>query len=99
MQLPDKCQTSLLSHVTSGSANMATSSESSECSESTLRKRRFEPLKPATNASGISTNDTEDTGKYEDKKKEALSLRTGTYWLNRIVLLRSIGFIYCEWVD
>ncbi|XP_067100366.1 lipase maturation factor 1 [Osmerus mordax] len=73
---------------------MATSSESSECSESTLRKRRVEPLKPATITSDNSTNDTEDTGKYEDKKKQALSLRTGTYWLTRIVLLRSIGFIY-----
>ncbi|XP_064780204.1 lipase maturation factor 1 [Oncorhynchus masou masou] len=69
---------------------MATHSESSE---STLRKRRVETRKTTTTHSDDTTpNNEEDTCKA--KKQELVTLQTGTYWLTRIVLLRSIAFIY-----
>uniref|UniRef100_A0A674B762 Lipase maturation factor n=1 Tax=Salmo trutta TaxID=8032 RepID=A0A674B762_SALTR len=66
---------------------MATHSESSE---NTLRKRRVETSK--THSDDNTPNNEEDT--CEAKKKELVTLQTGTYWLTRIVLLRSIAFIY-----
>ncbi|XP_012678682.1 lipase maturation factor 1 [Clupea harengus] len=72
---------------------MAASSESSESSESTLRRRRGEPQN-----SDVCSEDrrkdpgNEDKSKYE--KNETATLRPGTYWLTRIVLLRAITFIY-----
>lgn len=74
---------------------MAASSESSESSESTLRRRRGEPQN-----SDVCSEDrrkdpgNEDKSKYE--KNETATLRPGTYWLTRIVLLRAITFIYCK---
>uniref|UniRef100_A0A3P8XM21 Lipase maturation factor n=1 Tax=Esox lucius TaxID=8010 RepID=A0A3P8XM21_ESOLU len=79
-----------LSPDTSVSNNMATPCESSE---STLRKRRFEQSKTTSNSDGNCSGDDEGACKYERKKK-SFSLQTGTYWLTRIVLLRSIAFIY-----
>ncbi|XP_070304377.1 lipase maturation factor 1 [Salvelinus sp. IW2-2015] len=64
-----------------------------ESSESTLRKRRVETWKTTTTHSDDNIrNNEEDTCKA--KKKELVTLQTGTYWLTRIVLLRSIAFIY-----
>ncbi|KAL2101827.1 hypothetical protein ACEWY4_003588 [Coilia grayii] len=72
---------------------MATSSESSECSESTLRRRRGD-----AQSSEVSSEDSSKDAANEDKpkydKNEIVSLRPGTYWLTRIVLLRAISFIY-----
>ncbi|XP_041941369.1 lipase maturation factor 1 [Alosa sapidissima] len=72
---------------------MATSTESSECSESTLRRRRGEPQSSEVSSEDSSKEPVnEDKSKYE--KHEPVSLRPGTYWLTRIVLLRAIAFIY-----
>ncbi|KAL0180224.1 hypothetical protein M9458_025666, partial [Cirrhinus mrigala] len=73
---------------------MASSSESSENSESFLRKRRGDPLVSdgLSHDSCSATVQDEDSTKYD--KKVGVSLRTGTYWLTRIVLLRAIAFIY-----
>ncbi|XP_035389707.1 lipase maturation factor 1 isoform X2 [Electrophorus electricus] len=70
---------------------MAASIESSKCSESNLRKRRGENLTSAKQTVD-STESENDISKYD--KKEKITLQTGTYWLTRIVLLRSIAFIY-----
>ncbi|XP_030629966.1 lipase maturation factor 1 [Chanos chanos] len=73
---------------------MATSSESSETSESTLRKRRGD----RSNSDAISSDSNSETIQEEElfkyEKKGVISLQTGTFWLTRIVLLRSIAFIY-----
>ncbi|XP_043085981.1 lipase maturation factor 1 isoform X2 [Puntigrus tetrazona] len=73
---------------------MASSGESSEPSESFLRKRRGDALA----SDGLSHDSCGETAQDEDPtkydKKVGVSLRTGTYWLTRVVLLRAIAFIY-----
>ena len=42
----------------------------------------------------------DDLIKQKDKEDEVTPthrLESGSYWLTRILLLRYIGFIYCEW--
>lgn len=75
---------------------MASSCESSENSESFLRKRRGDALvsDSLSHDSCSETVQDEDSTKYE--KKVGVSLQSGTYWLTRIVLLRAIAFLYCE---
>ncbi len=75
---------------------MASSSESSQNSESFLRKRRGDALvsDSLSHDSCSKTVQDEDSTKYD--KKVGVSLQTGTYWLTRIVLLRAIALIYCE---
>ncbi|XP_073774104.1 lipase maturation factor 1 isoform X2 [Danio rerio] len=73
---------------------MASSGESSETSESFLRKRRGDPL-VLDNTAHDSCSDTkrdEHSSKYE--KKVGVLVQRGSFWLTRIVLLRSIAFIY-----
>ncbi|XP_056325996.1 lipase maturation factor 1 [Danio aesculapii] len=73
---------------------MASSSESSETSESFLRKRRGDTL-VSDNTAHDSCSDTkrdEHSSKYE--KKVGVLVQKGSFWLTRIVLLRSIAFIY-----
>lgn len=57
----------------------------------------------ATNIPSKSLPETCSTEHAEDKPLDtkrnltyAYSLKPGTYWLTRIVLLRFLGFIYCE---
>ncbi|KAM6951098.1 lipase maturation factor 1 [Aplochiton taeniatus] len=73
---------------------MATPWKSPESAESTLRRRRVDTLKTASNTSDNDEDDGDHTGIDEEKEKGSCSLQTGTYWLTRIVLLRSIAFIY-----
>uniref|UniRef100_A0A3B1IWV8 Lipase maturation factor n=1 Tax=Astyanax mexicanus TaxID=7994 RepID=A0A3B1IWV8_ASTMX len=61
--------------------NMAACSDS-ESSESVLRRRRTGKQRES------SAGDREEPG-------VEVPLQTGTYWLTRILLLRSISFIYC----
>ncbi|KAI1886492.1 hypothetical protein AGOR_G00196300 [Albula goreensis] len=68
---------------------MATSLQSMETEGNTLRKRRTASEIPAQNNEA---EDEEVKAKYD--KKGAVTLETGTFWLTRIVLLRSIAFIY-----
>ena len=55
-----------------------------------LRRRKateepkFEPTEPARNMT------------EKQKEVRGLQLQPNTYWLTRIVLLRSLGFVYCE---
>ncbi len=78
------------------SEKMASSCESSENSESFLRKRRADALvsDSLSHDSCSETVQDEDSTKYG--KKVGVSLQSGTYWLTRIVLLRAIAFLYCE---
>ncbi|KAL0984204.1 hypothetical protein UPYG_G00138460 [Umbra pygmaea] len=69
---------------------MATPSKSSE---NTLRKRRVGPLKETSNPDDSTANYGEDISKHETKQKTE-NLQPGTYWLTRIILLRSVVFIY-----
>ncbi|KAM3859979.1 lipase maturation factor 1 [Diretmus argenteus] len=66
-----------------------------DSSETSVRKRRLGKTETTDN---ISTDggreDGESESEREEKEKASRSLRTGTYWLTRIVLLRAIAFIY-----
>ncbi|XP_076844064.1 lipase maturation factor 1 [Brachyhypopomus gauderio] len=66
-------------------------SVSSAYSHSNLRKRHGENL-PSAKPTVDSSETENDISKYD--KKEKIRLQTGTFWLTRIVLLRSIAFIY-----
>lgn len=84
----------VLGHVTANSTNMAAVSDSYS---SSVRKRRFDRSKAETTdrSEGHITDGSTDT----EKEKRLQSVRTGTYWLTRIVLLRSVAFIYRKHVD
>ncbi|XP_056221146.1 lipase maturation factor 1 isoform X1 [Seriola aureovittata] len=71
--------------------NMAASSGSSE---SSVRKRRVDSRKTETESADSCRQHGADTGKDTETGKRPESLQTGTYWLTRIVLLRSVAFIY-----
>lgn len=86
----------MFSHVTSQSVNMAATSDSSG---SSVRKRRVDSSKTETKCADGSEENEVDSGKDTEKEKELQRLHTGTYWLTRIVLLRSVAFIYCEHAD
>lgn len=74
---------------------MATSCEGN--SES-VRKRRPKGASAADAkfTDSISRKDAVNTIEGTKKGKKLQSLQTGTFWLTRIVLLRSVAFIYCE---
>ncbi|XP_040885355.1 lipase maturation factor 1 [Toxotes jaculatrix] len=81
----------MFSHVTVGAVNMAARSESSE---SSVRRRRVDSRKTETNSENSCREDGADSSKDSETQKRLESLQTGTYWLTRIVLLRSVAFIY-----
>ncbi|KAL7857240.1 hypothetical protein SRHO_G00161390 [Serrasalmus rhombeus] len=64
---------------------------SGEGSERGLRRRRS--VKQADRSAEDADQDQQDVAP-EPQTEEAVQLQTGTYWLTRIVLLRSICFIY-----
>ncbi|XP_053495413.1 lipase maturation factor 1 [Ictalurus furcatus] len=73
--------------------SMATTSENFESKESSLRKRHRGETPSLVKQSDNSSSETvQQNEKYDQKEK--VRLRTGTYWLTRIVLLRSIAFMY-----
>lgn len=75
--------------------SMATTSENFGSKESSLRKRyRGETPSLVKQSDNSSSETVQQNEKYDQKEK--VRLRTGTYWLTRIVLLRSIAFMYCE---
>jgi hypothetical protein len=55
-----------------------------------LRKRR------GSNAKISSPEKNSKESQQEPDKEKGKPLKTNTYWLTRIVLLRYIGFIYCK---
>ncbi|XP_076615184.1 lipase maturation factor 1 isoform X1 [Chaetodon auriga] len=70
---------------------MATASNSSG---SSVRKRRVDSNKPETKSDDNGEDNGGDLGKDTETEKSLQALQTGTYWLTRIVLLRSVAFIY-----
>ncbi|XP_056901267.1 lipase maturation factor 1 isoform X1 [Takifugu flavidus] len=63
--------------------------------DGTVRKRHVDSSKTEEKQGGISDGRGEKYSKNGDRKETSVqSLQTGTYWLTRIVLLRSVAFIY-----
>lgn len=79
--------------MTVTSTNMAASSDSSE---STVRRRRVDGRKTETDSADSCRENGADSSRDTDTEKRRESVQTGTFWLTRIVLLRSVAFIYCE---
>ncbi|XP_056153384.1 lipase maturation factor 1 [Lampris incognitus] len=67
---------------------------SGDSSESSLRKRRVATRRTGTDPGGSDEETSDDDGKARESEKGTFPSRTGTYWLTRIVLLRSVAFIY-----
>lgn len=57
-----------------------------------VRKRRVQGT--ATNTQPLDTHKTED--KADDKKDHDVAELKGSFWLTRIVFIRSLGFVYCK---
>ena len=75
------------------SGNMAASSE-----DNAVRRRRVDSRRQKETQTGDSGGEhAADSDSGPDTEPTPGSLQTGTYWLSRIVLLRSVAFIYCEW--
>lgn len=87
----------LFSHMTVRSVNMAAASDSPQ---SSVRKRRVDSRKTETESavSGGANEANTDKDTEKEKEKTFASLQSGSYWLTRIVLLRSVAFIYCEFL-
>ena len=64
--------------------------------ESSVRKRRVDSRRTETDSVPSHSEHGANASGGSEKEKELLSLQPGTYWLTRIVLLRSVAFIYCE---
>ncbi|XP_018541042.1 lipase maturation factor 1 isoform X2 [Lates calcarifer] len=77
--------------MTVTSTNMAASSDSSE---STVRRRRVDGRKTETDSADSCRENGADSSRDTDTEKRRESVQTGTFWLTRIVLLRSVAFIY-----
>lgn len=75
--------------------SMATPRESSEFRDSTLRRRHIGETSSSAKQSDHGNSETEQQNEKYDKK-EKVRLGTGTYWITRIVLLRAVAFVYCE---
>ncbi|XP_035256319.1 lipase maturation factor 1 [Anguilla anguilla] len=73
---------------------MAASMQRLETDGNVLRKRKTDTAKPATKLSEESSDTNGEEVQTVDGKLGAVTLQTGTFWLTRIVLLRSIAFIY-----
>uniref|UniRef100_A0AAX7TLT4 Lipase maturation factor n=1 Tax=Astatotilapia calliptera TaxID=8154 RepID=A0AAX7TLT4_ASTCA len=70
---------------------MAASGERAEIS---VRKRRVGSKRTETDSAVSGGEDGKHSSSDAEKEKPLLSLQPGTYWLTRIVLLRSVAFIY-----
>ncbi|XP_070846765.1 lipase maturation factor 1 [Chaetodon trifascialis] len=66
----------------------------SNSSGSSVRKRRVDGIKTEAKSGDSSEDNGGDLRKDTETEKRFQSLQTGTYWLTRIVLLRSVAFIY-----
>uniref|UniRef100_A0A3B1J944 Lipase maturation factor n=1 Tax=Astyanax mexicanus TaxID=7994 RepID=A0A3B1J944_ASTMX len=76
--------------------NMAACSDS-ESSESVLRRRRTGKQRESSAGEHSEQSSAEPETQSESREEPGVEvpLQTGTYWLTRILLLRSISFIYC----
>lgn len=66
----------------------------SDSAQSSVRKRRVDSRQTESAARGEGHG--ANTDKDAEREKTFVSLQPGSYWLTRIVLLRSVAFIYCE---
>ncbi|MEQ2311835.1 hypothetical protein AMECASPLE_024630 [Ameca splendens] len=62
--------------------------------ESSVRRRRVDSRRTETDHVPGSSEDGETISKDSEKEKHFVFLQPGTFWLTRIVLLRSVAFIY-----
>nr|XP_057917828.1 lipase maturation factor 1 [Doryrhamphus excisus] len=67
---------------------------SSGKSGASVRRRRLQGGPTEAKSTDNSRKDAADTDESGDEEKKLQSLQTGTFWLTRIVLLRSVAFIY-----
>ncbi|XP_042363732.1 lipase maturation factor 1 [Plectropomus leopardus] len=65
-----------------------------DSSESSVRKRRVVSGETESKCPDSGERYGAETSEDTEKDKRPQSLQTGTYWLTRIVLLRSVAFIY-----
>lgn len=79
--------------MTVRSVNMAAVADGPQ---SSVRKRRGDSRKTETNRVDSRENDGAKTDGDPEKERNPVSLRTGTFWLTRVVLLRAVAFIYRE---
>ncbi|XP_068610633.1 lipase maturation factor 1 [Brachionichthys hirsutus] len=63
-------------------------------SGSSVRKRRVADSETDTNAADSRDEHETASGREAGKGRRVRALRTGTYWLTRVVLLRAVAFIY-----
>ncbi|XP_073345914.1 lipase maturation factor 1 [Pagrus major] len=66
----------------------------SDSSGSSVRKRRVDSGKTETKCADSGEENEADSSKDTEKEKKLQRLHTGTYWLTRVVLLRSVACIY-----
>lgn len=71
-------------------------SESSARGENALRRRQKGGTERLVQHSDINNTETLQQDEKHSKENQA-RLGTGTFWLTRIVLLRSVAFVYCEY--
>lgn len=64
--------------------------------ESSVRRRRVDGRKTQSKCADSSEQDAANSAEDPQEETAPQSLRTGTHWLTRIVLLRSVAFIYCK---
>ncbi|KAI4795807.1 hypothetical protein KUCAC02_029640, partial [Chaenocephalus aceratus] len=65
-----------------------------DSSGSSVRKRHVEGRNPEPEREESGENHGEEPGEEPEKDRRPQSLHPGTFWLTRVVLLRSVAFIY-----
>lgn len=86
--------------MTVGSGIMAAATSGS--GSSSVRKRRVEGSRAEKKAADSSEEQGAESSSSKTEPVKTTSpeaLHNGTFWLTRIVLLRSVAFIYCKHVD
>ncbi|XP_068161515.1 lipase maturation factor 1 [Antennarius striatus] len=69
-------------------------SATEDSSGNSVRKRRVGSSEPDPQAADSRQEHEGDSSGAAENRKGVQSLRTGTFWLTRVVLLRSVAFIY-----
>ena len=88
---------------------MAIVADAGSGTPSRIRKRKTDngPINEASKRTAESESNSDQAAESKDDKRhretvarprEDADLRSGTYWLTRMVLLRYLGFIYCKLV-
>jgi len=58
-----------------------------------LRQRKHFPV---DDTDAIQNEENDDKERKECYKNRPVQLESGSYWMTRVVLLRSLGFVYCK---